>query len=219
MAVKLGWRHKRLWRLTKMRSILWTTALAALALAAAAEAQPYRGGTATLYELPNFQGRSVTITQSTPDLGTWRFNDRAQSARFQGRWRVCEHDDFRGRCQEITGDVADLTTYGLMAQISSMEPASRPGGGYPVGGGGYPGRPGRDERGVDGTRTVFFPRPTVNGLDVAAGSRGADSFCRRQGLGGAVWYDSSERAPQAAGPDGEYVGRSTVLRDLLCRKY
>jgi hypothetical protein len=66
---------------------------------------------------------------------------------------------------------------------------------------------------------VFFPRPTLGGVDVAAGGRGADSFCRRQGLGPAVWYDSGERASQAVGPDGEYVGRSTVLRDLLCRKY
>jgi hypothetical protein len=207
-----------------MKTRFWTIALAAAALAGAAQAQPFRGGaSATLYELPNFQGRSVTITQSTADLGDWRFNDRAQSARFQGRWRVCEHDDFRGRCQEISGDVADLTTYGLMGQISSLEPAARPpGGGYPGGGypgGGNPGRPGRDARGVEGSRTIFFPRPTVNGLDVAAGGRGADTFCRSQGLGGAVWYDSSERASQAIGPDGQYVGRSTVLRDLLCSRY
>src|SRR5688500_18234676 len=93
---------------------------AALALAGAAHAQ--RGpATATLYELPNSQGRSVMITQSTPYLGRWRFNDRAQSARFQGRWRVCEHDEFRGKCQEISGPVPDLTTYALYAQISSME--------------------------------------------------------------------------------------------------
>ena len=35
-------------------------ALAALTLAASAQAQPYRGGTATLYDQPNFQGNSVT---------------------------------------------------------------------------------------------------------------------------------------------------------------
>jgi Beta/Gamma crystallin len=204
-----------------MAKMLWAVAMAGLVVAGSAQAQPFGAGSATLYELPNFQGRSVTITQSAPDLGDWRFNDRAQSARFEGRWRVCEHDQFRGRCQEVIGSVADLTTYGLMAQISSMEPAGRPGGGRGGGppGGGYPGRPGRDERGTEGTRTVFFPRPTLGGVDVAAGGRGADSFCRRQGLGPAVWYDSGERASQAVGPDGEYVGRSTVLRDLLCRKY
>lgn len=194
------------------------TAFAALALAGAAQAQPYRGGTATLYDQPNFQGASVTITQSAPDLGRWRFNDRAQSARFEGRWRICEHDDFRGRCQEVRGDIANLHTYGLMAQVSSLEPAGRPGGGYPGGPGGGGGWQG-GSRGVDGHRTVFFARPTVRGVDVAAGDRGANAFCRAQGLGGAVWFDSSDRANQAVGPDGELIGRSSVIRDLLCRKY
>jgi hypothetical protein len=200
--------------MTKMFCI---TALAALSLAGAAQAQR-GGGTATLYDQPNFQGRSVTITQSAPDLGKWRFNDRAQSARFEGRWLICEHDDFKGRCQEVRGEVANLHTLGLMAQVSSMEPVGRPGGG------GYPGGPGGGgwqggSRGVDGARTVFFARPTVRGVDVAAGERGANAFCRGQGLGGAVWFDSSDRASQAIGPDGELVGRSSVIRDLLCRKY
>lgn len=201
--------------------MIHTFTLAALAVAAlvgSAAAQPYRGGgRAVLYEGPNFEGPSVTITQSTPDLGDWRFNDRARSARFEGRWRVCEHGDFKGRCQEIEGPVADLTTYGLFGQISSLAPAGRYDG-YP--GGGRPGpRPGRGERGVEGERTVFFPRPSVDGYDLAAGGRGADTFCRSQGLGGAAWFDSSQRAAQALGPDGEIVFRTPVLRDLLCRKY
>jgi hypothetical protein len=134
---------------------------------AAGAAQAQRGpGAATLYEFPNFQGRAVTITGTTPDLGSWRFNDRAQSARFQGTWRVCEHDGFKGRCQEIRGEVADLTTYGLSGQISSMEPAGF-GGGRPPGGGPGPGPgggwgpPGQRDRGFDGVRTVFYPRPVV----------------------------------------------------------
>ncbi|WP_293480532.1 beta/gamma crystallin-related protein [Phenylobacterium sp.] len=203
-----------------MNRTLTLAALATLSIAGAAAAQPYRGGTATLYDQPNFQGASVTITQSTPDLGRWRFNDRAQSARFEGRWLICEHDDFRGRCQEVRGDVPNLHQYGLMAQISSLEPAGRPDGpGRPGGPGPGPGFPGGGARGVDGATTVFFPRPTVRGLDVAAGDRGANAYCRSQGLGRAVWYDSSSRAREAVGPDGELVGRSDVLRDLLCRKY
>jgi len=196
------------------------TALAVFALTGAAQAQPFRGGSATLYDQPNFQGNSVTITQSAPDLGKWRFNDRAQSARFEGRWLICEHDNFKGRCQEVRGEVANLHSLGLMAQVSSMEPAGRPGGGGPGGPGpgpGFPGGPG--SRGIDGTTTVFFPRPTLGGIDVAAGGRAADMYCRRQSLGSAVWFDSSQRANQAVGPDGQRVGRSDVLRDLLCRKY
>jgi len=199
-----------------MTKFPYAAALAVLCLAGAAAtseavAQP-RGVTATLYEQPNFQGNSVTITQSTPDLGRWRFNDRARSARFQGRWLICEHDDFKGRCQEVSGAVSHLNQFGLSEQISSLEPVGGPrggGGGFPSGG----------SRGVDGVRTVFFARPTVRGIDVAAGDRGANAFCRSHGLGRAVWYDSSERASRAIGPDGEMVGRSDVLRDLLCRKY
>lgn len=210
----------------RRRNVMRLAALAALAaLTFAATAHAQRGGPPeiTLYELPNFQGRVITITGSTPDLGRWRFNDQAQSARVQGRWRVCEHGDFRGRCQEIGGEIPDLTAYGLSGQISSLEPAFRPDRGYGDGRGpgpvpGFPPQ-GRDARGVEGARTVFFPRPSVGGLDVAAGDRGANVYCRRQGLGDAVWYDSSERAPQAIGPGGEMIGRSTVLRDLLCRKY
>ena len=211
---------------------------AAAALAMAGEAAAQRGpGKATLYALPNYEGQSITITGSTPDLGKWRFNDRAQSARFSGVWRACEHDDFRGRCQEIRGDVADLTQYGLFGQISSLEPAGGgggrpgPGPGYGPGPGHGPGPgdgwggprpgdgwgpPGGESRGVEGARAVFFARPTVRGVDVAAGKTGADTFCRRHDLGPSVWFDSSERANRAIAPDGRIIGRSPVLRDLLC---
>ena len=149
----------------------------AVALSGAVQAQPYRPGSVTLYDQPGFQGASVTITQSAPDLGKWRFNDRAQSARFEGRWLICEHDDFKGRCQEVRGDVANLHTLGLMAQVSSLQPVGRPAGLGP----GRPDTPRRDARGIEGVTTVFFPRPTVDGLDVAAGDRGADRAARRRG--------------------------------------
>lgn len=201
---------------------MFSIALVAVAAATVAQAQPGGRGTVTLYDQPNFQGNSVTITQSAPDLGKWRFNDRAQSARFGGRWLICEHDNYRGRCQEVRGEVPNLHTYGLLAQVSSLQPiggGGGPGGGGPGGPG--PGFPGgdRDPRGVQGTNTVFFARPSFRGADVAAGDRGANAHCRRQGLGPAVWYDSSERSGNAVDPDGQFVGRASVLRDLLCRKY
>lgn len=210
-----------------LKTFLVLTAIAALAWAAIAHAQPYGGGrgraSATLYDRPNFEGRQVTITGAVTNLSDYAFNDRAHSLRLQGRWRLCEHADLGGRCVELTGDVPELNTVAMAERITSLVPVE---GGYrpdprpdprpgPGPGGGYP----RGERGVEGSRTIFFARPTVRGLDVAAGANGANAFCRSQGLGAAVYYDSSERAGRAVGPEGEFVGPSTVLRDLLCRKY
>ncbi|MET0272086.1 MAG: beta/gamma crystallin-related protein, partial [Phenylobacterium sp.] len=199
-------------------------ALAALSFAAAAEAQPAGRGrpSATLYDQENFEGQSVTVSSAVGKLSDYRFNDRALSLKLTGLWRLCEHADFGGRCVELTGDVKALNPVGLAGRISSLAPAGgggpRPGPG-PIPGPGPGGGYGRGERGVEGANTVFFARPSVRGIDVAAGSNGANTFCRNQGLGGAVYYDSSERAPRAIGPDGEFVGRSSVLRDLLCQKY
>jgi hypothetical protein len=209
---------------TKTKLILM--AVAATALAGAAEAQPRggRGASATLYERPEFGGRSVTITGDVSNLSNYGFNDRAHSLRLEGRWRLCEHSGFEGRCVELTGDVPDLNVMGLAERITSLEPIGRGGPGPgPVGGGwgggGWgPGGGRPDNRGVEGETTVFFARPTVRGIDLAAGSNGANTFCRRQGLGSAVFYDSSQRAPRALGPEGEMTGRSPVLRDVLCAK-
>lgn len=204
-----------------------TSLIAAVALTAAtaAQAQPYddyergrgRGGAAILYELPNFRGASVRVEGYAPNLSNHGFNDRARSARLEGSWRLCEHGDFGGRCEEARGSIPDLNMLGLSGRLSSLQPSTGYGDGPGYGGPGYGG--GRDQRGIDGENAVFFPRPTVRGVDVAAGSNGANSFCRRQGLGAALYFDSSARAPRAIGPEGQFVGSSTVLRDLLCRKY
>ncbi|HEX2560972.1 beta/gamma crystallin-related protein [Phenylobacterium sp.] len=202
-------------------------AVAAMTLATAASAQPYAGGrvgSATLYEFPDFQGRQFTVTSETTNLPR-QFNDQARSARFNGRWTVCENADFGGRCMELSGDVPELDSVGLAERISSLRPAGRDGGwgrpdddwDRPGGGWSGGGRPGG--RGIDGARTVFYPYPTIRGSDIAAGSTSANEFCRRNGHGGAAHYDSSERAPRAVDWNGRPIGPSPVLRDLLCRKY
>lgn len=204
--------------------LLTMAALAAMTLATAASAQPYggRGGSATLYEFPNFQGRQFTVTSETTNLPR-QFNDLARSARFDGRWTVCENADFGGRCVELSGAVPELNSVGLAERISSLRPAGRDGGwGRPDDdwdrpGGGWGGRLGG--RGIDGARSVFYPYPTIRGSDIAAGSTSANEFCRRNGHGGAAHYDSSERAPRAVDHNGRPIGPSPVLRDLLCRKY
>ena len=59
------------------------------------------------------------------------------------------------------------------------------------------------DQGVTGYASVFFVRPQRGGADVAGQGRDlADAFCRDQGLGLALSYDSNGRA----------------LRDVLCKK-
>lgn len=115
---------------------LWigAVALAAASLSAgAAAAQPWGGGAgfngpgpgnaprATLYELPNFQGRQITVTATAENMAPMGFNDMAQSVRLQGRWRVCEDSGYRGKCRDIMGDIPDLNTQGLGLKISSLQ--------------------------------------------------------------------------------------------------
>lgn len=210
--------------------LLTMAALAATTLATAASAQPYGGrggGSATLYEFPNFQGRQYTVTSETTNLPR-QFNDQARSARFDGRWTVCENADFGGRCAELSGDVPELNSIGLAERVSSLRPGGRDGWGREDWdrnddrgrpGGGWSGGGRADARGVEGARTVFYPYPTIRGADIAAGSTSANEFCRRNGHGGAAHYDSSERSSRAVDWNGRLIGSSPVLRDLLCRKY
>ncbi|MFN3522204.1 MAG: beta/gamma crystallin-related protein [Phenylobacterium sp.] len=173
---------------------------------------------ATLYEGYNFEGRSVDVYASEENLSGLRFNDKARSARFQGEWRVCEDAGFGGRCQTVRGDVPDLNRIGMAERISSLQTSSGGyGGGY--GGGGRPGWSGGQGRSAEGARSVFFPYPSFDGRDIAAGGMSANAFCRSQGLGPALYYDSNDRAPSAVDGEGRYVANTTIIRDLLCRRY
>jgi len=96
------------------------------------------GRRATLYEYPNYQGRSYTVYDGDRGLGPTGFEDKAMSGEFDGVWTVCEHDDFQGRCQNVSGGVRDLDRLGMSRTISSLRAGA--GGG---GGGGGPGPGGR----------------------------------------------------------------------------
>jgi hypothetical protein len=192
--------------------------MAVLAMAGPAWAQGWRGGPpppprATLYELPGFQGRQVTLTAYGDNLANLSFNDIAQSARFERRWRVCEDSQFRGRCQDLTGEVPDLAAVGMTQKISSLQ-------GYLEGawnnGGGWSGS--QEARPYEGARSVLFPYPSVAGFDIAGNSAAANAFCSAMGLGSSAYYDSGDRAPRALDQEGRYVGDTGVLRDVLCRK-
>lgn len=85
---------------------------------------PGRGGVATLFEGPGFQGRGFSTNREYSNLPR-QDNDRAHSLRIEGRgaWEVCSDANFRGRCQVFTRDVPDLNVYGLAEAISSIRPA------------------------------------------------------------------------------------------------
>ena len=209
-----------------MKTVLFATAAAILALAGPAAAQRGPGGASmggasvgggasiTLFEAPNYQGPSRTFSADVQNMADQGFNDRAQSARVQGRWRVCEDSRLRGRCVELSGDVPDLAQIRLTVAISSIEDLNRrgggPSGGYGGGGygqggpggfgngpgGGYGGGP-RPNPGpaLEGRTASFFPNPP------AGPYRNADDFCRRMGFSGVIYADDRGQ-----------------MRDVLCRR-
>lgn len=195
-----------------------------------------------LFDGTNFTGQRLDIQQDTPDLDRVGFNDRADSlAVARGEtWQVCEHSDFRGRCEYFEGDsVEDLTTYYLRNTISSLRRVDgnhgHPGNGYPGpgGGAGYPG-PGGDRGmnvrgGIRGVDATFFARPEVNGMGVdrclGNGGRFCDEevarrVCRAAGYSQAVHF-SVDRYNRSRtwfiGANEECrAGRCEPIVDLLC---
>ncbi|MDQ1817914.1 beta/gamma crystallin-related protein [Massilia sp. CCM 9210] len=56
-------------------------------------------GELTLFSRDGFDGREMTLRATTPNLVESGFNDRASSMIVRsGRWEVCEHVGFEGRC-------------------------------------------------------------------------------------------------------------------------
>jgi uncharacterized protein YcfJ len=101
------------------RSLQAVLAAAALVAAGHAAAQ------ITLYEGEGFRGRAFTTNDRIGNLGRADFNDRASSAVVdRGRWIVCEHERFEGRCVILRrGSYPSLREYGLNNQVSSVGPA------------------------------------------------------------------------------------------------
>jgi uncharacterized protein YcfJ len=102
-------------------------AVAGLFTAAQASAQ------VTLYEHQGFRGQGYTVsgTVSNFSLGT---NDKASSAVVDnGRWEVCEHPNFGGRCVVLVpGSYDSLKSMDLNNMISSARPMMRPVAAYEV---------------------------------------------------------------------------------------
>ncbi|HTH79190.1 MAG TPA: beta/gamma crystallin-related protein [Ramlibacter sp.] len=101
------------------KSVQAVLAITALAAAGHAAAQ------ITMYEGENFRGRSMTVNDRVGNLDRSGFNDRASSIIVErGRWLVCEHERFEGRCVVLRrGSYPSLREVGLNNQISSIRPA------------------------------------------------------------------------------------------------
>jgi hypothetical protein len=77
-------------------------------------------GRIVLYSRPYFGGRSVVLTGPTPNFNDVGFNDRARSAKVQGRWLLCQDGGFRGQCRAFDSDTPTL--FGLNGKVSSARP-------------------------------------------------------------------------------------------------
>jgi uncharacterized protein YcfJ len=100
----------------KLKSALAVTALIVAGQAAAQ---------ITFYEGEGFRGRAFTTNARVGDFGRSGFNDRASSVVVDsGRWEVCEHNRFEGRCVVLRrGNYESLAKLGLENSISSVRPA------------------------------------------------------------------------------------------------
>jgi uncharacterized protein YcfJ len=103
-----------------MNTIL-KAALGAIALVLSAQA----AAQVTFYEGEGFRGRAFTTAKRVEDFQRIGFNDRASSVVVdRGRWEVCEHANFEGRCVLLRrGSYDTLGRMGLDDRASSVRPA------------------------------------------------------------------------------------------------
>lgn len=160
-----------------MNRLILVAAAMAVALPAAAQWRPGRPDrpdrwerpSLTLFERPNFRGRSITFTGSVRNLADTGFNDRAGSARVSGVWRLCEDRDYRSRCEVVDRDVANLGAFGMDRKVSSaawVENGRPVPGNGPGPGPGGPGFPGGGPRPGDPPMLILFSEPNFRGQRV-----------------------------------------------------
>jgi hypothetical protein len=143
---------------------LFAAAVLCVGLAAPMAAQRDRqmGGLGLeAFEDKNFNGRSATFLDDTPDLRTTGMSSRISSLRIANgqTWQVCTGINYTGRCQVFSGNESDLAkrTGWNDAIMSLRRVGGNRGGGGPVGPG-FGGGPG------------FGPGPG-RGVELYAGTR------------------------------------------------
>ena len=74
-----------------------------------------------LFPDSNQRGHAMEISQDVADLSRYRFNDKASSFYVSGgTWQVCEHANYRGRCEILTAGAGDLGPIRMNDNISSI---------------------------------------------------------------------------------------------------
>lgn len=64
----------------------------------------YRGDL-LMFEDAGYQGRVYEVVGDMPDLGMVKFNDKASSIKIvRGKWEICEHANYQGRCANLDAD-------------------------------------------------------------------------------------------------------------------
>jgi hypothetical protein len=82
-----------------------------------------RDADATLYVDSKGRGASLGINRGVKDLSRFRFNDNVSSLNIRsGKWEVCEHANFKGRCEIIDASTGRLNGLRLNDNISSIRP-------------------------------------------------------------------------------------------------
>lgn len=109
-----------------------------LTSAAVAVAQPYYPIAATVappqptaitvFDQPNFKGRTLVFDRSVPSLARVNFNDVIASVQIKGTrdWVLCEHRNFMGKCVRIRAKEKDLKRLKINGQVSSLYPVPVP---------------------------------------------------------------------------------------------
>jgi hypothetical protein len=109
-----------------------------VASAAVAVAQPYYPVAATMapppppvitvFDQPNFKGRTLVFNNSVPSLAKLNFNDVIASVQINGKrdWVLCEHRNFMGKCVRVHMKEKDLKRLKINGQVSSLYPVPVP---------------------------------------------------------------------------------------------
>jgi hypothetical protein len=120
-----------------------TFAVAAVAVvvaasAAVAIAQPYHAAATAMapppptvisvFDQPNYKGRTLVFDRAVPSLAKLSFNDVIASVRIKGAqdWVLCEHRNFMGKCVRIRAKEKDLKRLKINGQVSSLYPVAPP---------------------------------------------------------------------------------------------